>query len=82
LPLRKIQPWLQISEGDELNLGEMVGLNFDDERWAFSPHSLSSRHLRRLHPRVRRVLEIAPEEGDSGETLDSDVSPGPAPEVL
>jgi hypothetical protein len=28
LPLRKIQPWLQISEGDELDLGEMAGLDF------------------------------------------------------
>jgi hypothetical protein len=32
LSLRKIQPWLQISEEDELNLGEMVGLNFSGER--------------------------------------------------
>jgi hypothetical protein len=32
LPLHKIQPWLQISEWDELDLGEMVGLNFGDER--------------------------------------------------
>jgi hypothetical protein len=32
LPLRKIQPWLQISEGDELDLGEMAGLNFGGER--------------------------------------------------
>jgi hypothetical protein len=30
--LRKIQPWLQISEGDELDLGEMTGLNFGGER--------------------------------------------------
>jgi hypothetical protein len=32
LPLCKIQPWLQISEGDELDLGEMAGLDFDGER--------------------------------------------------
>jgi hypothetical protein len=32
LPLRKIQPWLQIFEGDELDLGEMAGLNFGGER--------------------------------------------------
>jgi hypothetical protein len=32
LPLRKIQPWLQISEGDEFDLGEMAGLDFGGER--------------------------------------------------
>jgi hypothetical protein len=31
LPLRTIQPWLQISEGDELDLEKMAGLNFDGE---------------------------------------------------
>jgi hypothetical protein len=49
---------------------------------AFLPHSLSSRHLRRLHPLVRRVLEIARDKGGSRETLDSDVSLGPVPEIL
>jgi hypothetical protein len=32
LPLCKIQPWLQISKGDELDLGEMAGQNFGSER--------------------------------------------------
>jgi hypothetical protein len=32
LLLRMIQPWLQISEGDELDLGEMAGLDFGGER--------------------------------------------------
>jgi hypothetical protein len=30
--MRMIQPWLQISEGDDLDLGEMAGLNFGGER--------------------------------------------------
>jgi hypothetical protein len=30
--LRKIQLWLQIYEGDELDLGKMVGLDFGGER--------------------------------------------------
>jgi hypothetical protein len=30
--MHKIQPWLQISEGDELDLGEMAGLDFGGER--------------------------------------------------
>jgi hypothetical protein len=34
LPLRTIQPWLQISEGDELDLREMAGLDFGGERSA------------------------------------------------
>jgi hypothetical protein len=32
LPLCKIQPWLQISEGDVLDLGKMAGLDFGGER--------------------------------------------------
>jgi hypothetical protein len=32
LSLRMIQPWLQISKGDELNLGEMAGLDSGGER--------------------------------------------------
>jgi hypothetical protein len=32
LPLCKIQPWLQISEGDVLDLGKMAVLDFGGER--------------------------------------------------
>jgi hypothetical protein len=32
LLLRKIQLWLWIYEGDELDLGEMAGLDFGGER--------------------------------------------------
>jgi hypothetical protein len=30
--MRMIQPWLQISKGDELDLGEMAGMDFGGER--------------------------------------------------